>query len=57
MLDITETMGLVFYALETKSNQTKGDAENCSMHHPCNGVTRVPNDGHTACGKLCQSCF
>ena len=24
-----------------------GDAKDCSTDQPCNGITRVPNEGHT----------
>ena len=29
-----------------------GNNEDCLTDHPCNGLTRVPNEGHTACGNL-----
>ena len=29
-----------------------GNARDCLADHPCNGITKVPNGGHTACGNL-----
>ena len=31
---------------------TIGNAENCDANEPCNGITIVPNEHHTNCGKL-----
>ena len=31
---------------------TPGDATNCSADAPCDGVTSVPNDDHSACGEF-----
>ena len=28
-----------------------GNAKDCSTDQSCNGITRVPNEGHTTCGK------
>ena len=33
-----------------------GNTENCLTDQSCNGITRVPNEGHTDCGnqKFCN---
>ena len=35
-----------------KIKKTKGNATDCDVDAPCNGVSRVPNTEHTACGKF-----
>ena len=30
---------------------TAGNAENCEADSACDGMTTVPNENHTACGK------
>ena len=30
---------------------TRNNATNCDEDTPCDGVTTVPNENHTACGK------
>ena len=36
---------------------TPGDANNCSADAPCDGITSVPNDDHSACGKSLETKF
>ena len=40
------------YALETRSKATEGDAANCNADAACDGTTKVPNTGHTACRNV-----
>ena len=37
---------------ERKIKKTKGNATDCDVDAPCNGVSKVSNTEHTACGKL-----
>ena len=37
---------------ENTIKKKPGNNEDCLTDHPCNGLTRVPNGGHTACGNL-----
>ena len=36
---------------------TVGDAWDCSVDPPCDGVTKEPNDQHTECGLYFLSVF
>ena len=33
-----------------------GDAANCNADTACDGITEVPNSGHTTCGKIVNTC-
>ena len=36
---------------------TIGDAENCNVDEPCDGIKTVPNENRTDCGKIIYSEF
>ena len=38
-------------ALEKTVKSLTGDAPDCNTDTACDGKTKVPNSGHTACGK------